>query len=587
MGTRCKGLVTAVLCVSSLGAIDAVADQSISLVAVRDIQVRVDARDIIFASIGDVLTLERDAGEELVVQNYAGQRARIPRNLVVLLTEAASVYDRLIREKPDDVRLYSLRADVWAARGESEKVLADYQRALRMAKEKTQVYLSRGVYQASIGNYEQAIADYNQAERLKGPPKSIFINRAAAFEALQKYDLAIRDYSRLIVVEPNAVVGYLRRGIAHRRQGDWPKAIADFSKVIELDPDNLTAVGHRGFAYYSTGLHRKAIEDFSTAIQLSPKDGVAHNNRGYNRQMIGDFKGALSDYAKAIQLAPKYGLAYQNKAWMLATCPDEEFRDGKQALETAKTLCEMREYKIHSDVKALAAAYAEVGDFKRAVQHQQHVVKMTEGEKRPAEQKILKLYRANKPYRFTIDRSPWDCRPLGREDVILFTVKSREQVRDSPHRERVFPGCGVLRLVTFRGSFRKYDEDLHGCFLPTRPQIREYDHGISRQMCCLVLRQLFSPAAALEQIHANRCRSTRYRQAGKKHLRGNNDKDHALAAPPAPRPASPGTHDTFAARHLADHSKPPPLPIGRTRRRTTQWVPATSSLVQRNRLPHA
>ena len=57
-----------------------------------------------------------------------------------------------------------------------------------------------------------------------------------------------------------------------------------------------------------------------------------------------------------------------NLAWVLATSPDDELRDGKRAIELAKPACEVTEYKQAHILSTLAASYAESGDFDTAVE---------------------------------------------------------------------------------------------------------------------------------------------------------------------------------------------------------------------------
>jgi tetratricopeptide (TPR) repeat protein len=182
------------------------------------------------------------------------------------------------------------------------------------------------------------------------------------------------------------------------------RALQDFSQTLRLDAKHIQARSSRGFVYYLTDQPEKAIADFSEVIKQNPKAAVAYNNRGYNRQLIGKFPDALADYDAAIRLEPEYALAYQNKAWLLATCPEEKLRDGRTALAVANRACELRQWKEPSDLKALAAAHAELGEFDKAIRWQRKVVDAAKGDRRDEEWSILEKYQAQQPYRFAPGR---------------------------------------------------------------------------------------------------------------------------------------------------------------------------------------
>ena len=57
--------------------------------------------------------------------------------------------------------------------------------------------------------------------------------------------------------------------------------------------------------------------------------------------------------------------AHNNLAWLLATLDDAELRDGKRALAHASVAVEAEPSPAHLDT--LAAAYAETGQFDRAI----------------------------------------------------------------------------------------------------------------------------------------------------------------------------------------------------------------------------
>ncbi len=88
-----------------------------------------------------------------------------------------------------------------------------------------------------------------------------------------------------------------------------------------------------------------------------------------------------------------------NLAWVLATSPEDELRDGGRAVELAKQACEVTEYKQAHILSTLAAGYAESGDFDHAVDWSQKAVALGADEMKEQLKKELESYQAKKPWR--------------------------------------------------------------------------------------------------------------------------------------------------------------------------------------------
>ncbi|MBT1443822.1 sel1 repeat family protein [Shewanella sp. JM162201] len=99
-------------------------------------------------------------------------------------------------------------------------------------------------------------------------------------------------------------------------------------------------------------------------------------------------------------------VAMGNAAWILATCPEARYRNGNKALGIALKLLESNA-NDPTNLDNLAAAYAELGDFSKAVDSQERAIAALENSKQ-ADIKAdefyqrLKRYQQGKPYREVI-----------------------------------------------------------------------------------------------------------------------------------------------------------------------------------------
>ena len=182
--------------------------------------------------------------------------------------------------------------------------------------------------------------------------------------------------------------------------GQDNQAIAELSQAIQLDPKNAQSYSYRGLAYSHKEDYDPAISDFTQALQLDPQNEQVLFDCGYAYEKKTDFKDALDIYHKAVTFHPKSALAYNDYAWLLATCPQSEFRDGKKAVEYATKACDLSEWKDAPSLDTLAAADAEVGDFDGAVKWE--IVAMAStgfSDNDAAGAKVrLALYQSHQPY---------------------------------------------------------------------------------------------------------------------------------------------------------------------------------------------
>jgi tetratricopeptide (TPR) repeat protein len=116
----------------------------------------------------------------------------------------------------------------------------------------------------------------------------------------------------------------------------------------------------------------------------------------------GDFRRAVAQFRQVLSLKPDHAEALNNLAWILATCPADEVRDGVEAVRCAERACRLTAFKQAAMVGTLAAAYAEAGRFPEAVATAETAVKLAlaanDSQFAAVNQQLLMLYRAGKPW---------------------------------------------------------------------------------------------------------------------------------------------------------------------------------------------
>ncbi|MHC4543355.1 MAG: ankyrin repeat domain-containing protein [Planctomycetota bacterium] len=155
---------------------------------------------------------------------------------------------------------------------------------------------------------------------------------------------------------------------------------ASIGYALEGDPNLVT----HGFEY---------VRRYSA--QVYTERGIAKDReKKYNEAIVG--------YGSAVEVDPSYAPAYKGLAWLLATCPAAEWRDGAKAVENATKACELTSWKNANYLDTLAAAYAEAGDFDEAIKWQQKAIDLL-GEGQSSRYQLrfkakMELYQTEQPY---------------------------------------------------------------------------------------------------------------------------------------------------------------------------------------------
>jgi protocatechuate 3,4-dioxygenase beta subunit/beta-lactamase regulating signal transducer with metallopeptidase domain len=148
---------------------------------------------------------------------------------------------------------------------------------------------------------------------------------------------------------------------------------------------------------------RDTIKTLTAELEENPEHDAALMNRAIAFSHIGDDRKSLADYERLLKLDipyPRNLVVYNNVAFLLATSPDDKLRDGKRAVELAEKAKQFNETPSADLLDTLAAAYAESGDFDRAIKTEREAIQQAKQEKRSDSfAESLKLYEAHKPRR--------------------------------------------------------------------------------------------------------------------------------------------------------------------------------------------
>ncbi len=214
---------------------------------------------------------------------------------------------------------------------------------------------------------------------------------------------AMANYERALEFDPKSTFVHANMGITFLAMGRHVDAVWKFRTALELDPKYSCAECNLGLALFELGDVENSITHLRKAIELDPDSGDAHYNLGNSYLDLGRATEAIAEYEKAVALNPADERALGNMAWILATWPRDEIRNGQLAVVLAERADSLTEHTNPVISGILAAAYAETGRFGEATKAAERAIQLSNGRgnepRAKSLQAQLELYQAGSPYR--------------------------------------------------------------------------------------------------------------------------------------------------------------------------------------------
>jgi Tfp pilus assembly protein PilF len=261
----------------------------------------------------------------------------------------------------------------------------------------------QGILLQRQGNTEEARKCYERAIELDpeyAPPQ---VNLGVLLMNENRHEQALAAFAEALRIDPMELRARFNSGLVYERMGQSAAAIEEFRQVIEHAPDNHASRLKLGMLLASEGKRHEAMDHFRYILSKQD-DPSAHAELAAALVAEGDPHSALQHYGQALrQASPVWAAIAGRAAWLLATHPADDVRDGRQAVMLAEAACRQTEYQSAELLESLAAAKAEVGDFREAVtraeQAHERAVAAGDSQRATTLEEQLRGYRQERPFR--------------------------------------------------------------------------------------------------------------------------------------------------------------------------------------------
>jgi tetratricopeptide (TPR) repeat protein len=400
---------------------------------------------IALAATGMVRSLERVAGQNRPAQWLACGCLLLVLGVLTwrqsgMYVNAETLWTTTLERNPQSAEAHNRYGDILFQKGEVDAALSQFETSVALETNDPESHYNLGSALAEKGRLDEATTQFGESLRID-PSSSLAHNGLGkVLAATSNYDGAISEYQKALAARPAFAEAELNWGTALMKEGHPDEAMPKFLRAIEISPTNFAArinLGgllaksdhldgavsqfqqavainptnalarvDLGTALYQSGLTNEAIRQLEAAAQIEPGNYGVRINLGsllYQQHRLDE---AINQFKAACELRPDLapGRERLNRiAWILATSPVAEVRDGTKSLALAEELARLTGGTDPAVLATLAAALAETGNLTDAFATAQRASDLAtqQGNQAVADGLVAQLddYRAGRPYR--------------------------------------------------------------------------------------------------------------------------------------------------------------------------------------------
>jgi tetratricopeptide (TPR) repeat protein len=248
-----------------------------------------------------------------------------------------------------------------------DQAKSEYELALRLKPEFQQAHIFLGLLLAREKNYDQAAAEYQTVLRIN-PRSAVAHNDLARLLQSEGWlDESIQHYMASLQFDSSLAEAHNNLGVLYLQKGQLADGVTQLREALRLKPGNVETEYNLALALNQQQQWKEASEIWQHLAPAQPKNANAQYQYGLALARQGKTREAMGEFAQAILLTPDFAAALNELAWIIATDPRPELRNGGEAVEMASQACDLTGHEQPAMLLTLAAAYAETGRFSEAL----------------------------------------------------------------------------------------------------------------------------------------------------------------------------------------------------------------------------
>jgi len=233
------------------------------------------------------------------------------------IKESLNLIDALLKDYPNEARLYNLRGSCHKALGQLDKAVKSYEQALMIKPNYVDAHYKLGNTLKALGQLDEAVQSYEKALIINPNSAEVLNNLANTFKALGQLDTAIKHCEAVLVIKPDCADIYNNIGNMLYELGQLDGAVKSYEKALAIKPDYAEAFYNLGVIFQALGQLDGAVKYYEQAIAIFPDYFKAYSNLGVTLYEQGQLNAAVKHYEQALTVKPDCAEAHSNLGLVL------------------------------------------------------------------------------------------------------------------------------------------------------------------------------------------------------------------------------------------------------------------------------
>jgi len=281
--------------------------------------------------------------------------------------EASDAFSAVLTENPDSIPGLLASARLALGKGEAERALSQVRRAIELAPGDAAPYLDHGLVLARINRLPEAIAAYERALSIDPNLPDAQSNLATLLFQTGRTQEGTALLQRTATAFPGRPD--IQQNLANvlLMTGQDEAAAAVLRNAIAVSPTHAGVRHLLGVVLTFQGKIEESVATFRTSLELDPGKVDVHTGLAIALWELKQYREAMDEYRAAVSIGPRNPATVRDYVWALAVCPQDDLRDGAEALQLAQRLNQQSQFSDPRYLDVLAVAQAESGDYTGAV----------------------------------------------------------------------------------------------------------------------------------------------------------------------------------------------------------------------------